>query len=555
MRFIALLLVASAVSSVSVFVSTLNNDALFETSDPKKATDVAIIEKLATNMADQFSKSKVDLSNPVIMFHFQEVISCASKVNGAKMGFVQSTNEADFFKWNEKGKTNIFLNMYKFTSKFQTEVKAKSKIDVSCPRAYYYQAIGSIICFLATKLSSFTLDLYKTVQFGEKTDGGLFGTHLFQFGFKGAMILKVVSTDITDHPVLYSVNVHLSSRSLYARRRQLLKLFRQFLDTELEKKETRSAIFFMGGDFNTRSGSNFEGITDKNFMLGDNKVYLGMLPCIKAMESAAKTTPDLNSAMTLAVLDKKTLHSQKLTCGQMMEELMKFDEYQHWFSTDKEAFTKIAECFAKKPKNPEQLSFDRSYYSQVFENKVAFLPTFCFDKSGKKYGCHKQNELISYTDRVMYMLRVTVKDIGSKNFYTVTPTSYTAHSLDLISDHAGVFAGFNIAAAKDIPKWLDESQRRRLLKGGVNSQAVCEDMIEEVKTFASYSMTSANDLINPDTKVTTQEYNRQVALKSDEDDEYLDEEEIKAIQDAWAKIEAEGGGEKAKVGGAAINKI
>jgi hypothetical protein len=472
---IALLTVSSSIAietsskkqEIDVFVTTYNSDAMFTTSelDDKLIKDLTTSKTLLEFMESTFKDVATRIQNAakaiapkilgrdstrrphIVVIHFQEVVTCA----GPK-GLTENWNiAADVIELStdpfREGKSSHKWISY-FLKKLLENIGNVPAYASVAATLHLYGPMGTLI-IRDTSLPIVVLH-NQTVRFGE-TDYNI----LNKFGFKGSHSVTIRFTD-REKPDLLFFNFHVSSKSFVTRRIQIQKIFRQSFKEYLEKNtENRSTVIFFSGDFNTRTGSNFKDVPDKDFFAAKNPTAKEFQDnCYDVYTSLlADAVHDLTAAYSFLINNDNNYYKDDKTmnCGAAFKSLLEVDEYTLWFKNAPDLLEKLSLCEGQNIKTVLEDS-QRSklgQFSPIKEAKPEFLPTFCLDKTNKKFGCeaHKNLEITSQTDRIFYAVRVSPQDLTkATGFWEVTPSEYTAHTAWFASDHGPVFSHFQIRA-------------------------------------------------------------------------------------------------------------
>ena len=211
------------------------------------------------------------------------------------------------------------------------------------------------------------------------------------------------------------LNVHLSSKNIENRRRQLKEILQKYNTSENSNK---GAAFIITGDLNTRIGSNYEldGITALNYYKSGHILKNFMRGCF-------------------SMLEQESSFEIKNFSPQSCRELIDFIEENN----ELRVFTSM----------PFQISQDEHLYIEEID-KIRFKPSFCYDKN-KMYknhnfveiyhnDCYKLTEnTLSWPDRIL-----TVNNkIFETNRNKIDVKFYDMMYLPL-SDHMPVLSYFRL---------------------------------------------------------------------------------------------------------------
>lgn len=472
-----------------VMVLTYNVDALFSTKKHPDAGTADLVKELAQTVAAKTVEMGEGAEPDVIAMHFQEVLSCAGflaglgllkeiKAKSVEMKIDLTGHEESTHRW-----VNYFADSFTlFASILNTNAV------YHCPVYHDFGPLGTLLCF--SQKEKFVSKIVTDIRFGENADSGA-GKYL---GFKGALVVSVSAGAFERTPDLLFINLHLSSKSLGARRRHFQQIFQTGFDkywaTLSERQKKRGTIFFWGGDFNARTGANFQGVTDKNFDGTQNQLATSMLPCISQFIPDTKNwDTDLNRLWQEFDKRDKTQFETGVSCAEAYLALLQTDEFKVWFLRSQELLEQMATCLDKPLKENQDIPDELmgrlprlGRFSMIFEPPISFLPSFCFSKAKKSYGCVKTQELVSLTDRVMWATRTPPEEQAyNPNYWEVTPHLYSADTVDYISDHAAVFAHFEILKTRKIGKNEkgEPVHGERDIYTPFKQSGVCESLIKE----------------------------------------------------------------------------
>jgi len=280
------------------------------------------------------------------------------------------------------------------------------------------------------------------------------------FGFKGFIIIKIiVIRDKLPTNDIVAINFHLSSKSFEKRRQMIVHSFEKvfkyiYASEDNYKYQTRPGTVLLFGDFNARTGANFKEVPDGDFHKPTNELNIMFKYCLADIPYENYSTPTSTWQFKDEALPGMTI-KKKDVCPKIFQILRKFDEYLINFNTKHDLLNLAAYCqILEKDKKPATNL--HMLFSTMKEAQISFGPSFCFDKQKRLFGCHKEKELNSYTDRV-FMAQKAVghfgKGVGGIENYTVMNQQFDDYSFkdgNLISDHGMVYAGITIGNVETV---------------------------------------------------------------------------------------------------------
>ena len=496
-------------NSSKIFVGTYNTDALLQVQESQGSPSANLAFKIGKIINNENKEGNLEL----IVLHFQEIVSCASLLQSIKLGFSVTLLDIDLDYLNNqaskpKKQTQLTTQLIEFANLLAFRITDKSdRIKTNeypiykCSRIIFYQALGSVICHklikgIRTKVYSMINIHYGEFgnqsvlqKLGNKLIFPIFKNkkNLFKFGFKGGLVIFIQQGNKIASQKYVFINLHVSSKSLQDRRYQFMEIIDQvhsFIFTDPSYKKmfaVKSLAFFMAGDFNARTGANFKTITDKNFFKTENFLNTKMKNCFKLLKwnfpSKNELSIDLFTNNFKVILENKLGERH---CSELLEGMIKVDEYKDLFSNHLNLLTRISYCnFLSQTENQQHKpSF---IYSPIREAQIDFLPSFCFSKTDQTYGCHRPKELTSYADRIFFATKIS-KEVSVGQTYThVKPIMYKANLMDFKSDHAFVYGTFEVTQDKLVPKWLTKmTQISQLLPKHIQQHKDCLRMISTI---------------------------------------------------------------------------
>ena len=194
--------------NIKTFVSTFNMDAYIT----EKTEELNRLQNLAQKIANIVDKENQDFE--ILIFNFQEVKSCAGKVNGLKFAldvefdiYEKNVDEAlDIITYNKKNKPT--KDLISLGRKIEDNIISKNNRAklYSCVYAIFYMALGTIFC---RKIDTSVIYKFKSVF---ETNYGEFVVLKKKFGFKGAIGFLIQVTKNDEETNIAVINFHLSSK-------------------------------------------------------------------------------------------------------------------------------------------------------------------------------------------------------------------------------------------------------------------------------------------------------------------------------------------------------
>lgn len=148
------------------------------------------------------------------------------------------------------------------------------------------------------------------------------------FGFKGFIIIKIiVIRDGRSTNDILAINFHLSSKSFEQRRQMIVHSFEKafkyiYLSEDNYKYQTRPGSVLLFGDFNARTGANFNEVSDSDFHKPANELNIMFKYCMDDIPYEKYSTPTSTWQFKDEALPGMTI-KKKDVCPKMFQILMK----------------------------------------------------------------------------------------------------------------------------------------------------------------------------------------------------------------------------------------